>query len=238
MMAEKASLFQDHRAAELNMSSTDTREHKRTGRGVHKFDCAIWDRVREDAVLAGTFTTLTQNPVVKQHLLGTVTKRLAEASPFDPLCGASGSGRTTPRPKTPAGGEQPDFSGKIFSPFTTPSVQVRPADTPVSSHQTCTPTLPDGIREITVPPSPFGFDLRLPRSSSELFGLFADTPTDHCPEVFAVASGIDPSFALSEHGSSLVSGTTTLDEVSFNTAFVTPWALNSRHAGPAGPTLC
>ena len=60
-----------------------TREYKRLGRGVHSFDCATWDRVRKDAVLAGYFANFTQNPAMQQHLSSTGTKKLAEASPFD-----------------------------------------------------------------------------------------------------------------------------------------------------------
>ena len=60
MMAEKARLFQDHGASERSMSSPGPREHKRIDRGVHDFDCFIWDRVREDAVLASTFVKFTQ----------------------------------------------------------------------------------------------------------------------------------------------------------------------------------
>ncbi|CAN0390444.1 unnamed protein product [Scytosiphon promiscuus] len=41
------------------MPSRDPREHKRLGRGMRNFDCAIWDRVREDGVLAGTFAKIT-----------------------------------------------------------------------------------------------------------------------------------------------------------------------------------
>ena len=67
------------------MSSPDPREHESIGRGVHSFDCAIWHRVREDAVLAGTFAKFTQSPAMEQHLLSTGTKKLSEASPFDPV---------------------------------------------------------------------------------------------------------------------------------------------------------
>ena len=85
MMAEKARLFQGHDVAERVMASPDPGEHKRLDRGVQNVDCTIWDRVREDSVLAGTFAKPTQNPTVKQHLLRTGTNGLAEASPFDPV---------------------------------------------------------------------------------------------------------------------------------------------------------
>ena len=60
MMAEKARLFQDRRAEELIISSPDPRVHKRIGQGVRNFYKVIWDRVREDAVLAGTFAKFTE----------------------------------------------------------------------------------------------------------------------------------------------------------------------------------
>ena len=68
MLAEKAHLFHDDRAVELIMLSPDPRVHKRIGRGVCIFGPHIYDRVREDAVLAGIFAKFTHNPVMKQHL--------------------------------------------------------------------------------------------------------------------------------------------------------------------------
>ena len=73
MMAEKSRLFQDRRAEELNMSSPDPSTHKRICQGVRNFDNAVWDRVREDAVLAGNFAKFSQNPTMKQYLLSTGT---------------------------------------------------------------------------------------------------------------------------------------------------------------------
>ena len=55
MMAEKARLFLGHDRAERIMASPDPREQERLRRGVRNFDCATWDRAREDAVLAGFF---------------------------------------------------------------------------------------------------------------------------------------------------------------------------------------
>ena len=54
---------------------------------MRNFDNAVWDCVREDAVIAGNFAKFSQNPTVKYHLLSTGTKRLAEASLFDPVWG-------------------------------------------------------------------------------------------------------------------------------------------------------
>ena len=55
MTAEKARLLQDRRAEELTMSLPDPSTHKRISRGVRNFDNAVWDRVREDAILAGNY---------------------------------------------------------------------------------------------------------------------------------------------------------------------------------------
>ena len=82
-MTKRARLFQDRFAIELSMSSSNPREHKRIGRGVHYFECAIWDRVGEDAVLADSLVKFTQNLAMEQHRLSTITKCLAEASYFD-----------------------------------------------------------------------------------------------------------------------------------------------------------
>ena len=84
MMAEKARLFQDDRAEELIMSSPDPSAHKHIDQGVRDFDKAVWDRVREGTVLAIDFAKFSQNLTIKQHLMSTGTKRLAESSPFDP----------------------------------------------------------------------------------------------------------------------------------------------------------
>ena len=67
MMAERARRFQDRRAEGLIMSSSDPSARKRIGRGVRNFDKAAWDRVREDAVLAGNFANFSQNLAMKQH---------------------------------------------------------------------------------------------------------------------------------------------------------------------------
>ena len=102
-MAGKARLFQDRRAEELIVYSPDPSVHKHIDRGVLNSDKVVWDRVREDAVLAGNFAKFSQNPTMEHHLLSTGTNRLAEASPFDPVW-ESFSGRTIPRPMIPAGG--------------------------------------------------------------------------------------------------------------------------------------
>ena len=55
------------------MSSTHPRENKHIGRGAHNIDCAMGDRVREDAVLVGASAKFMLNPSMKQHILSTGT---------------------------------------------------------------------------------------------------------------------------------------------------------------------
>ena len=107
------------------MPSSDPREHKRLGRGVHSFDCAIWDRVREDTVLAGTLAKFTQNPAIKQHLLSTRSNILAEASPFDPFWGI-GLQADDPEAQDPTRWRGKKCLGKLFPPFAASFAQVRP----------------------------------------------------------------------------------------------------------------
>ena len=69
MMAEKASIFQEHRAVEFIILSPDPSTHKRIGRGVPNFDSAVGDREKQDAVLSGTCAKFTQNTAMKNSPL-------------------------------------------------------------------------------------------------------------------------------------------------------------------------
>ena len=128
MMAQKARLFQDRRPEELIMSTPDPSAHERIGRGVRNFDNAVWDRVREDAVLAGNFAKFSQNPTMKHNLLSTGTKKLAEASPFDPVWGI-GLRADDPEARDPRRWQGKKLLGKALSTvcllYTSPSPRDR-----------------------------------------------------------------------------------------------------------------
>ena len=72
MMAEKARFFEDRLTEELITSSPDPSAQSALVEAC--FDNAVWDRVREDAVLAGNFAKFSQNPTMKSHLLSAGTK--------------------------------------------------------------------------------------------------------------------------------------------------------------------
>ena len=124
-MAEKDRRFEDHGAAERLISSQGPREHKCIGPGVHSFYSAIWDHVREEAVLAGAFAISTQNPAMKQHQLSPGTENLFEASLFDPVKGI-GLEADDPEAQYPSRWRGKHLSGKLFPPFVTPFAQGRP----------------------------------------------------------------------------------------------------------------
>ena len=73
---------------------------------------------------------------------------------------------------------------------------------PASSHQICTPTSSDGINYVSPAPlCPMVLARTCPDSSSEFSTSFSDVPAENSPDVLAVAPGLDPSLALSEHAS-------------------------------------
>lgn len=117
---------EDRRTEELILSSPDSRAHKRIDRGACNFDNAICESVREDAVLAGSFTKFSQNPATKQYLLSIGTKLLAEASPFDPMWGI-GLRSDDPEAGTPRlWPGKISLGKKLFLPSAAPFVQARP----------------------------------------------------------------------------------------------------------------
>ena len=66
MMAEKTTLFQDHRAVGLIMSSPSPSTRKRIGRGVRNSDPAVGGREKQNAVSSGTYAKFTQNSAIKK----------------------------------------------------------------------------------------------------------------------------------------------------------------------------
>ncbi|CAB1118552.1 unnamed protein product [Ectocarpus sp. CCAP 1310/34] len=83
--AEKARLFEDHSALQNIMRVPDPALHKKFGRGVRGFDPSLWEHERENIVLTGSYAKFSQNSELRDHLLGSGDKILAEASPYDCL---------------------------------------------------------------------------------------------------------------------------------------------------------
>ena len=54
---------------------------------MRNFDSGVGDREKQNAVLSGTYASFTQNPTIKNHLLSSDSKLLAESRPLDPVWG-------------------------------------------------------------------------------------------------------------------------------------------------------
>ena len=134
------------------MSSPDPSTYKRIGRSVRNFDSTVWDREKQNAVLSGNYAKFTQNPAMKHHLLSTGNKRLAEASPLDPVWGI-GLRADDPRAKDPRQWMGKNLLGEALSAV---REAIRDTETglanPASVGRFRTPTGNAGIHEISSAP--------------------------------------------------------------------------------------
>ena len=87
MMHEKAQLFSDTFSANSIMDTHSPKMSKDLGRKVIGFLDDIWKQNAQQIVTNGCYLKFSQNPELKQYLLSTGDKILAEASPFDKLWG-------------------------------------------------------------------------------------------------------------------------------------------------------
>lgn len=91
-MLQKALLFSDPEMARDILKVTSTEKQamasvKALGRKVKNFDDVVWKKHREQIVLEGTLLKFRQNEELKEKLLGTGEKTIAEASPRDRIWG-------------------------------------------------------------------------------------------------------------------------------------------------------
>ncbi|CAN0396177.1 unnamed protein product, partial [Scytosiphon promiscuus] len=87
IMAEKARLFGDSHSLTLIMNTANPSAHKNFGRRVKNFHEPTWEFERQNICLTGCFAKFSQNPVLREYLLNTGDRTLAEASPFDKIWG-------------------------------------------------------------------------------------------------------------------------------------------------------
>ncbi|HUZ23365.1 MAG TPA: NADAR family protein [Streptosporangiaceae bacterium] len=87
MMAAKALLFGDNATAEQIQQAPDPAAAKAPGRQVPGFSEERWAAHRFDVVVAGNIAKFGQHPGLRQFLLGTGDRVLAEASARDPIWG-------------------------------------------------------------------------------------------------------------------------------------------------------
>eukprot|EP01088_Endostelium_zonatum_P017498 TRINITY_DN5196_c0_g1_i1.p1 TRINITY_DN5196_c0_g1~~TRINITY_DN5196_c0_g1_i1.p1 ORF type:complete len:177 (+),score=53.57 TRINITY_DN5196_c0_g1_i1:37-567(+) len=87
MMAEKARLFKDEDMRKEILATDKPKKMKALGRKVRNFDGEVWDKNARDIVYRGNVLKFSQNPELKQKLIATGDKILAEASPLDKIWG-------------------------------------------------------------------------------------------------------------------------------------------------------
>ena len=87
MMAAKARLFHDDLTLKKILDTKSPKEAKDLGRQVKGFNPNVWDAKCFDIVVQGNYLKFSQNSDMKEYLLGTGTKILVEASPYDTIWG-------------------------------------------------------------------------------------------------------------------------------------------------------
>lgn len=87
IMYRKALLFNDPSSAEKILEAETPLKAKKLGRQVANFDDKVWKEHRLEIMTSGLRLKFSQNPKLKEMLLETGDKILAEASPFDKIWG-------------------------------------------------------------------------------------------------------------------------------------------------------
>lgn len=87
MMWRKAKLFSDDAAQVAILGASSAAAAKRFGRGVRNFSEAVWEEHRFRIVLQACLAKFGQNEALRDYLLGTKARVLAEASPADRIWG-------------------------------------------------------------------------------------------------------------------------------------------------------
>jgi len=87
MMAEKARLFNDKLTLEKILKADSPALVKKLGREIENFNDDIWIKNRFEIVVKGNYHKFSQNTDLKNYLINTKNRVLAEASPVDNIWG-------------------------------------------------------------------------------------------------------------------------------------------------------
>ena len=87
MMYKKAKLFSDHEMAKQILKEKDPSIHQRLGRQIKGFIPKKWDNHKIGIVWYANYLKFTQHEDLKERLLATENRILAEASPYDLIWG-------------------------------------------------------------------------------------------------------------------------------------------------------
>ncbi|TVQ33612.1 MAG: NADAR family protein [Phycisphaeraceae bacterium] len=87
MMSEKARMFGDLDALNRIMATRNPRKQKAFGRSVKPFDADLWAAECQQVVFRGNLAKFEQNDELRELLLATGDRLIAEASPEDEVWG-------------------------------------------------------------------------------------------------------------------------------------------------------
>jgi ribA/ribD-fused uncharacterized protein len=100
MMWRKARVFGDSEVERQLLVDDSPASAKKLGRQVRNFRSDVWDGHRFDVVVEGSIAKFEQNLTLRNYLLGTGERVLAEASPVDNIWGI-GFSANDPRARDP-----------------------------------------------------------------------------------------------------------------------------------------
>jgi len=92
MMAQKAIYFRDMEVYDQIMKSDSPKEQKALGRKVKDFNKDKWEKVARLIVYKGNYAKFTQYPHLRDKLIETGDKIMAEVNPYDRIWGIGLSG--------------------------------------------------------------------------------------------------------------------------------------------------
>ncbi|MBW5381301.1 NADAR family protein, partial [Brachyspira hampsonii] len=87
MMYNKALLFDDKDIANEILNNNQSKAIKELGRKVKNFNDKVWDKMKYKIVFTGNYYKFSKNTELRNFLLSTKNKVLAEASPYDKVWG-------------------------------------------------------------------------------------------------------------------------------------------------------
>ena len=87
MMYCKAGRFHDGPTQKQILATRDPKTQKRLGKQTKGFESDSWDEIKSQVVLAGNMAKFSQNPPLRNVLLATGDRLLAEAAPQDSIWG-------------------------------------------------------------------------------------------------------------------------------------------------------
>ena len=87
LMAQKAKLFRDEYVYKKILKESSPAACKKLGKEVRNFDTFVWEKRRYGILYKGVKAKFSQNPELKEKLLNTRDRVIAEASPYDKIYG-------------------------------------------------------------------------------------------------------------------------------------------------------